>query len=148
LFSLSDNGIGIADEFVDKVFAIFQRLHGRDDYAGPGIGLALVKKIVDYHGGSIWIDTSYGGGTRLRFTLPVAHDGEEGAAPLVASSRDFAQSRHRAGADGTGYLTTAETSTPQQRQPPTPKFCQTRPVTTAVLLGVGVIVVGTKMLVH
>ncbi len=71
LFTFSDNGIGIADEFVDKVFVIFQRLHGRDAYAGTGIGLALVKKIVEYHGGTIWIDTSYEGGTRFRFTLPV-----------------------------------------------------------------------------
>jgi signal transduction histidine kinase len=71
MFTFSDNGIGIPDEFVDKVFVIFQRLHGRDAYAGTGIGLALVKKIVEYHGGSIWIDTSYDGGTRFRFTLPV-----------------------------------------------------------------------------
>ncbi len=71
MFTFSDNGIGIEDEFVDKVFVIFQRLHGRDAYAGTGIGLALVKKIIEYHGGTIWIDTTYRGGTRFRFTLPV-----------------------------------------------------------------------------
>ncbi|MBI3692339.1 MAG: histidine kinase, partial [Mycolicibacterium aromaticivorans] len=70
VFTFSDNGIGIADEFVDKVFVIFQRLHGRDAYAGTGIGLALVKKIVEHHGGTISIDTAYDGGTRFRFTLP------------------------------------------------------------------------------
>jgi signal transduction histidine kinase len=70
VFSLSDNGIGIAEEFVDKVFVIFQRLHGRDVYSGTGIGLALCKKIVEYHGGTIWIDTAYTNGTRFRFTLP------------------------------------------------------------------------------
>ena len=70
LFTVSDNGIGIAEEFVDKVFVIFQRLHGRDAYSGTGIGLALCKKIVEYHGGAIWIDTSYTSGTRFRFTLP------------------------------------------------------------------------------
>jgi signal transduction histidine kinase len=73
LFSLEDNGIGIAEEFADKVFVIFQRLHGRDEYSGTGIGLALCKKIVEYHGGTIWIDTSFtsfSGGTRMRFTLP------------------------------------------------------------------------------
>jgi light-regulated signal transduction histidine kinase (bacteriophytochrome) len=73
-FSLSDNGIGIAQEFVDKVFVIFQRLHGRDAYSGTGIGLALCKKIVEHHGGTICIDTTYRGGTRFRFTLPVAVD--------------------------------------------------------------------------
>ncbi|MGK2883066.1 MAG: sensor histidine kinase [Mycobacterium sp.] len=70
LFTLSDNGIGIGEQFADKVFVIFQRLHARDTYSGTGIGLALCKKIVEYHGGSIWIDTSYVNGTRFQFTLP------------------------------------------------------------------------------
>ncbi|MDT5180180.1 MAG: hypothetical protein QOJ95_4378, partial [Mycobacterium sp.] len=70
LITMFDNGIGIAPEFVDKVFIIFQRLHGRDAYGGTGIGLALCKKIVEHHGGTIWIDTSYTEGTRFRFTLP------------------------------------------------------------------------------
>ncbi|MBU9766920.1 HAMP domain-containing protein [Mycobacterium sp. TNTM28] len=71
VFSVADNGIGIADEFVDKVFVIFQRLHARDAFSGTGIGLALCKKIVEHHGGAIWIDTSYTGGARFLFTLPV-----------------------------------------------------------------------------
>lgn len=71
LFTVTDNGIGISEEFADKVFVIFQRLHGRDTYGGTGIGLALCKKIVEHHGGNIWIDTSYTGGTRFCFTLPV-----------------------------------------------------------------------------
>jgi light-regulated signal transduction histidine kinase (bacteriophytochrome) len=70
LFTVSDNGIGIAEEFVDKVFVLFQRLHVRDAYAGTGIGLALCKKIIEYHGGTVWIDTSYTDGTRFCFTLP------------------------------------------------------------------------------
>ncbi|MGE2717946.1 sensor histidine kinase [Mycolicibacterium litorale] len=72
LLTVSDNGIGIAEEFSQKVFVIFQRLHGREAYSGTGIGLALCKKIVEYHGGTIWIDNSYTEGTRFRMTLPVA----------------------------------------------------------------------------
>ena len=70
LVTVTDNGIGIGREFAEKVFVIFQRLHSRDAYAGTGIGLALCKKIVEYHGGGIWIDTSYTEGTRICFTLP------------------------------------------------------------------------------
>ncbi|SPM38393.1 histidine kinase [Mycobacterium numidiamassiliense] len=72
LFTLSDNGIGIAEEFTDKVFVIFQRLHGREVYPGTGVGLALVKKIIEYHDGSVRIDTRYTDGTRFEFTLPIA----------------------------------------------------------------------------
>lgn len=69
--SCVDNGIGIEREFADKVFVIFQRLHPRDAYPGTGIGLAVVKKIVEYHGGTIWIDDSVSPGAAIRFTLPV-----------------------------------------------------------------------------
>ena len=85
LITMSDNGIGIAPEFVDKVFVIFQRLHGRDAYGGTGIGLALCKKIVEHHGGTIWIDTSYTDGAQFRFTLPMtpnaAADDDAAAVP-------------------------------------------------------------------
>lgn len=77
LLSVADNGIGIPAEFSDKVFVIFQRLHGRDVYAGTGVGLALVKKIIEHHGGTVRIDTSYTEGTRFEFTLPVPEPVDE-----------------------------------------------------------------------
>ena len=83
IFTVSDNGIGIPQEFADKVFVIFQRLHGRDAYSGTGIGLALCKKIVEHHGGNIWIDTSNTEGTRFRFTLPVQSTAEPELDPVA-----------------------------------------------------------------
>ena len=67
---VADNGIGVPAEFAEKIFIIFQRLHARDPYPGTGIGLALCKRIVEHHGGEMFLDTTYSGGTRIYFTLP------------------------------------------------------------------------------
>jgi hypothetical protein len=69
-FRVSDNGIGIEDAYAERVFVIFQRLHAKELYPGTGIGLALCKKIVEFHGGRIWIDTAVPSGTTVCWTLP------------------------------------------------------------------------------
>ena len=68
-FTVTDDGIGIAPEYAEKVFVIFQRLHTKDAYNGSGIGLAMCKKIVEFHGGTIFVDPDYRDGARIIFTL-------------------------------------------------------------------------------
>jgi signal transduction histidine kinase len=69
-FDIADRGIGIAPEHADAVFGMFRRLNGRDEYAGTGMGLAICRRIVERHGGRIWVSAAPGGGSVFSFTLP------------------------------------------------------------------------------
>jgi len=86
VFFVRDNGIGIAPEYHERVFELFQRLHTHSEYSGTGLGLSLAKRIVAQHGGRIWVESEAGAGATFLFTLPCLSlpEAEEQAALATA----------------------------------------------------------------
>ncbi|MGZ7209691.1 MAG: sensor histidine kinase, partial [Methanobacterium sp.] len=77
VFSVSDNGIGLEEQYSDRIFEVFKRLHTIGEYQGAGIGLAIIKRIIDLHNGRVWVESEFGVGSTFYFTIPIVRQSEK-----------------------------------------------------------------------
>ena len=96
-FTVRDNGIGIAAEYFERIFVIFQRLHTRESFSGSGIGLAICQRLIERHGGTIWLESVPGEGTAFHFTLQAVSTDQQGSLAVSPAGSSAGSSAGKGG---------------------------------------------------